>query len=94
MNMNIRDVIYDILSAIYKTDKINSLYDTEERYKMSFIERLIEDMIEELYEGEPIYNDGYYSTIKSQIISQYNYQISNKNELGHAYLSYWPKYKN
>jgi len=65
----------------------------EEYQKISSTEKLITDMIIDIYGIKPIYNDGIYSNVKNTILSEYNYQINSKNYLGHTLISYWPLYK-
>lgn len=91
------DAINYILCVIYGTDKHNYIKNTsmEECCKYECTEKLIIDIFN-IYYNKHIslvnVNDKFF-TVLQVILDEYDYQFNNKNELGHCYLSYWPKYK-
>jgi len=92
--MNIRECIDDIMYSIYHTHNYDkNKKSIEENQKISYTENLISDMIIDLYGINTIYNDAKYKNVKNIIINEYNYQINNKNDLGHTLLDHWPLYK-
>jgi hypothetical protein len=94
--MNKGENIQKIISIIYNAEKSYKNIDLymDEYTKLSFTYDLVNHFYGLYFKNDETVNDNkMFNNLCNNILDEYHFQISNKNELGLPLLFYWPQYK-